>query len=247
MLAYFPKLYEDELLYSWFARYHVHSANISPKQTMKDLFGTVTVTAIPDLPTHLNSVYERIKHFDIPSLDELIEEHTLFRYYTAFQPKHIMESILEAMKNGNHSSRIYLMAGIASSSVKEWDYFRFCPSCMEEDTKYKGEPYWHLSHQIPGVHLCLKHGDYLCNSTVKFRNGKKHEFFAASLENCLLPSEIYHYAEKERNFLKMIVEQSVLLILNDFSSGFKNIQKTYSQLLLNEGLANANVQLTNIN
>lgn len=39
MLSYFPNLYPDELLYSWFARYHDHSGNTSSKQTMKELFG----------------------------------------------------------------------------------------------------------------------------------------------------------------------------------------------------------------
>ncbi|WML42638.1 TnsD family transposase [Neobacillus sp. PS3-40] len=240
MLAYFPKLYEDELLYSWFARYHVHSANISPKQTMKDLFGTTNAIAIPDLPTHLNEVYGRIKHFDIPSIDQLIKEHTLFRYYTAFQPKHITDSILELMKIGNRLSTVYLMTGVAASSVKEWGYFRFCPSCIREDTQSKGEPYWHVSQQIPGVHICSKHGEYLFNSTVEFRNGKKHEFFAASGENCLLSNEINPHTERITTFLKMIVEQSSSLILKDFSLEFKNIHRSYKSLLIQNGLANAN-------
>jgi len=240
LFAYFPKLYEDELLYSWFARYHVHSANISPKQTMKDLFGTKNAVAIPDLPTHLDEVYGRIKHFDIPEIDQLIKEHTLFRYYTAFQPTHISDSILNSMKFGNQSSTVYLKTGVAASSVKECDYFRFCPSCLLEDNQSKGEPYWHVSHHIPGVHMCLKHGSYLNNSTVEFRNGKKHEFFAASEENCLLSNKTSIHTEKVKTFLKLIAEQSTSLILKDSLLEFENIQRTYKHLLRQNGIANVN-------
>lgn len=53
MLGFFPRLYKDELLYSWFARYHLYSANDGPKQTMEDLFGIQNELAVPDLPVNL--------------------------------------------------------------------------------------------------------------------------------------------------------------------------------------------------
>lgn len=38
MIAFFPEPYPDELAYSLFARYHVHSGNITFSATAKDLF-----------------------------------------------------------------------------------------------------------------------------------------------------------------------------------------------------------------
>ncbi|MCM3325009.1 TnsD family transposase [Cytobacillus kochii] len=240
MLAYFPTLYEDELLYSWFARYHVHSANVSPKQTMKHLFGTNSAVAVPDLPTQLEQVYNRIRHFSIQSLDSLIWNHTLFLYYTAFQPKSLREKVYQAMVKGNEPGAIHTMTGIAASVVKEWTFFRFCPTCLQEDIQNKGEPYWHVSHQLPGVITCLKHGDYLCDSTVRFRNTEKHEFVAATEENCPRLCLQSSYTEKTKGFLKMIASQSQKLISSDFLFTFQDIQKAYRYLLIRKGFSNIN-------
>mgnify|MGYP000859432450 CR=1 FL=1 len=240
MLAYFPTLYEDELLYSWFARYHVHSVNVSPKQTMKDLFGTTSAVAVPDLPTQLMRVYGRISHFEIPSLRSLIWKHTLFRYYTAFQPESIREKVYQAMVTGNHPGAIHMMTGIAASVVKEWMFLRFCPTCFQEDVLNKGEPYWHISHQFPGVLTCLKHGDYLCDSTVRFRNTEKHEFVAATKDNC--PSIFLQssYSDKTKAYLNMIAGQSQKLVSSDFPFTFQGIQKAYQYLLKRKGFSNIN-------
>ncbi|KYC88496.1 hypothetical protein B4102_4028 [Heyndrickxia sporothermodurans] len=240
MLTYFPTLYEDELLYSWFARYHVHSANVSPKQTMKDLFETTSAVAVPDLPTQLKEVYGRIMHFDIMSLDSLILKHTLFRYYTAFQPESVRQNVYQAMVTENRPGAIHMMIGIAASVVKEWKFLRFCPTCFKEDIQNKGEPYWHVSHQFPGVFTCSKHGDYLCDSTVKFRNPEKHEFVAATKDNC--PSIFLQssYSDTTKAFLNMIVRQSQELVSSDFLFTFQGIQKAYQYLLKERGLSNIN-------
>lgn len=240
MLAYFPTIYEDELLYSWFARYHVHSANISPKQTMKDLFGMTSAVAVPDLPTQLKQFYVRIMHFDIQSLDSLIFNHTLFRYYTAFQPESVREKVYQAMVKGNQPGAIHTMTGIAASVVKEWTFLRFCPTCFLEDIKNKGEPYWHVSHQFPGVLTCLKHGDYLCDSTVRFRNTEKHEFVAATKDNC--PSIFLQssYLDKTKTFLNMLARQSQELVSSGFLFTYEDIQKAYKYLLKEKDFSNIN-------
>ncbi|PLR75790.1 transposase [Bacillus sp. V3-13] len=240
MLAYFPTLYEDELLYSWFARYHVHSANVSPKQTMKDLFGTNSAVAVPDLPTQLEQVYDHIRHFGIQSLDSLIWNHTLFLYYTAFQPESVREKVYQAMVKGNEPGAIHTMTGIAASVVKDWTFFRFCPICLQEDIQNKGEPYWHVSHQFPGVLTCLKHGDCLCDSTVRFRNTEKHEFVAATEENCPRLCLQSSYTDKTKGFLKMIASQSQKLISSGFQFTFQGIQKSYQYLLKRKGFSNIN-------
>ncbi len=240
MLSFFPPLYEDELLYSWFARYHIRSCNVSPKVTMNDLFGSANTIAVPDLPTHLDKFYERIIHFDIKSLDSLIYNHTLFRYYTVFQPESVREKVYQAMVTGNRPGAIHTMTGIAASVVKEWTFLRFCPTCFQEDIQKKGEPYWHVSHQFPGVFTCLKHGNYLCDSTVKFRSAEKHEFVAATKDNCPSIFLKASYSDKTKDFLDMIAEQGQELISSDFLLSFEGIQKAYKYLLKEKGFSNIN-------
>jgi len=38
MIGYFPRLYEDELVYSWIARYLVHSGYTAASDAYQDLY-----------------------------------------------------------------------------------------------------------------------------------------------------------------------------------------------------------------
>ena len=54
MLPYFPVPYEDELLYSCIARYGCHTGQAqNQKAVIRDVWGTDSAVAIPDLPSHL--------------------------------------------------------------------------------------------------------------------------------------------------------------------------------------------------
>jgi hypothetical protein len=57
-----------------------------PMQTLDELFGDRSVVASFDLPGQLQAVVERLPEemgLDAPTL---VMSHTLFPYYTAFQP-----------------------------------------------------------------------------------------------------------------------------------------------------------------
>lgn len=48
--SYFPMPYDDELVYSWVARYHVGVGNADAMATRKRLFGTLTLsTTLPGI------------------------------------------------------------------------------------------------------------------------------------------------------------------------------------------------------
>lgn len=46
--------------------------------------------------------------------------------------------------------------GIGRSPRKSFQP-RLCPQCLAHDTAVQGEPYWHLSHQLPNVLFCPEH------------------------------------------------------------------------------------------
>ena len=80
MLNYFPEVYEDELLYSVFARYHAHTGSGVLKSTANELFAE-TSNRLIDLffVNKLNpDVQERLCKNS--SLDDILMNHTLFPY-----------------------------------------------------------------------------------------------------------------------------------------------------------------------
>lgn len=238
MLSYFPSLYPDELMYSWFARYHQHSSNPSPKQTMKELFGSPCIVAVADLPANISSFYENIKQFNPLSLSILIGKHTFYKYYTFFQSDEIKQKAKNYLKYGGKPGAIHMFLGIASSAIKDWQYIRFCPSCLKADRAKYGEAYWHLSHQLPKVYYCHQHQEPLQDSTVELRNPQKHEFISAEKAE-LVPQHIKSlYSSKTQHHLEQLSEESIRLINEDTFFNFNEIQKIYRYLMQVRGFAN---------
>ncbi len=237
MLSFFPTLYEDELLYSWFARYHVRSCNISSKATMKDLFGSANTIAVPDLPTQLGKLNERIKHFEIPGVKDWIEKHTFYHYYTTFAKPNTRQEVYDSMIVGNRPGAIHMLTGMMASNVSESRYFRYCPRCVEDDLQQYGETYWRLSHQLSGVLVCPKHNILLQNSSVPFRGQNKHVYTPATKDYCNTQEKTLAFSEKTMYYLKAIAKDSIRLINQDFQFKWQGVQQAYKYLLQKHGYA----------
>ena len=77
MIAYFPEIYPDELVYSWFCRYYIHSGSISHRTAMKDLMYSKNDAPSKEFIGHLNeNAVNFIRHN--MSVRDLILNHTMF-------------------------------------------------------------------------------------------------------------------------------------------------------------------------
>lgn len=238
MLAYFPSLYPGELLYSWFARYHEHSGNTSPKQTMKELFGSASVSAVVDLPAYLSDFHQNIKQFNPPNVKELIKHHTLYKYYTLFQPNDVKSKAKHYMKYGGKPGAIHMFLGIVASTIKDCQYIRFCPNCVKQDRVNYGESYWHVSHQLPKVHYCQIHQEPLQDSNVELRNPYKHQFVSAEKAELKKPYLKRLFSKKTEQHLQKLSKESLNLIIDTSSFDLKELQNIYKYLMQVNGYAN---------
>ncbi len=156
MISFFPTPYEDELLYSILARYHLRSGNISYVDTNKDLFNKWSNTATLDLPSNTIALLNNIPNHFGYDVDTIIRKYTLFNYYTAFLDNKTKDEIYNKLMGddgrGNHS-----ILGASESIEDSQRYFKICPECYKEELKLYGEGYIHRLHNIPGVYICGKH------------------------------------------------------------------------------------------
>lgn len=203
MMTFFPQPYEDELLYSILARYHIRSGNISPKATMKELFGLNTVTSVVDLPSNIDSLIKNMPIGAKYTAEELIFNHTLYPFYSAFLPPERAELVLNSMKE-HRGGDIYTRAGIMASSISSKQYLQFCPECIKEDREKYGEFYWHRVHQIPGVMVCPKHKELLLDSKVLVHSQNKHEYIPANEENCRVDESTILDVDKEVSVITLL-------------------------------------------
>jgi hypothetical protein len=239
MVSFFPTPYPDELLYSVLARYHVRSANVSPKATLRELFGATTVIATFDLPSHIENLVSNLPMLSTHTVDGFIERHTLYPLYAPFLPPERALLVADSMRSHFYGD-IHTRTGIMASSVPVYSSFRFCPVCLNEEVQKYGEPYWHRLHQVTGVLVCPAHYVLLQKSTVKIRGENRHEFYVADVENCSFKPAALCYSNETFNKL-ILLAQDVDAVLNQpiKSKTGEWYRRQYQALLTDKGLTAA--------
>ena len=152
----------DECFYSLCSRQHVFMGNQSPGQTLNLLFGDSAKSFAHDLPYNLSMLNERAKSaWGDP--EEIICQHTISPIFFPFQSLEHVHDLKQALQGPQLSSLKYRL-GLITGRFGGEHPLKACLECMSTDRFTFGATYWHLSHQIPGVTTCSKHGSLLMES-----------------------------------------------------------------------------------
>lgn len=241
MLAFFPRIYENELLYSVISRYHYFSGNLNIKDTTRDLFGKGKLNIIPDLPTDLNALIERVQHFSDKRLIDWLDQHTLYNYYTNFTNLKVKKHVLERMTESTGKHSLHHITGQVAGNVKEHVYFRYCPVCLKNDIEVYGETYWRTYHQLPSVFVCIEHSTFLRNSNMSYRQ-RKSSFAQPSLMNCtsINDSNPVTFPKMSFELLLKISMESYKITVTDYKFNQGMLFEIYRYLLGLKGYKNLN-------
>lgn len=159
--TYFPMPYADEILYSIVARYHLFSGYFSVQHTYEDVFEQPYGQNIL-FPYGIDRLLRKLpKELGIKP-ETFINNHTILPLLKPFLTKERSNNLFESMLNEQK------IIGYVKNLRTEYSVnknLRFCIECAEEDEQLNGVAYWHRLHQIPGVFVCLKHNQFLCEST----------------------------------------------------------------------------------
>lgn len=177
MIAYFPELYEDELLYSLFARYYAKSGIISYVHATEFLFENKSqhpsIEFINKLSKEALDVLCRQK-----SLEEIIMKHTMFPWYVRFFDKERRDKAFEALKKMENNA--YNLVGVYKT--KENRFLRYCPLCAKRDREIYGETYWRRAHQIAEVNICHIHRCKLISTDILLYTELNTKYKVAEME-----------------------------------------------------------------
>ena len=175
MITYLPAIYPDELVYSWFCRYYVHSGCLSHKMALQELYCKRSDNPSKEFIGNLNSeAREQIGR--MYPLDELVLKHTMYPQYARFVPLEQKKTAL--FRLCHDSCDVHHLFAVLPRSDGE-QYLRFCPVCVKEDRETYGETYWHRKHQIRNVSICTKHKCKLIESIVPAKSEQSYTFFPA--------------------------------------------------------------------
>ena len=98
MISFLPEIYPDELVYSWFCRYYVHSGCFTHKMALDDILYNRHNNPSKEFIGHLSSeAQEKIQ--SLYSLEKLILDHTMFPQYARFLPLERKKNALYHLTN----------------------------------------------------------------------------------------------------------------------------------------------------
>lgn len=153
----FPVLYPEELVYSAVARSGVHSALVSHKQLLDQVYDDRKVVATMDLPCQLKSIAQHLERTGRFSIETLLFKHTLLPLYAPFVDEDKRQKAQVLMASKTHGA-VHMMLGVSASRLKGNKHFCFCEDCYQQQLNEKGEGYWVRDWFLPGLPVCTLHG-----------------------------------------------------------------------------------------
>lgn len=113
-------------------------------------------------PEHLEKLLQLV---DVSNLEQLLEDHSAWPYWTAFQNVPISH-LLELGRNGEQP--LSALGLLGTQAVANTKIAKYCEACAAEQIQNYSRTTWLRSHQLPGVKVCHKHGLSLSESNLQF-------------------------------------------------------------------------------
>lgn len=162
MTGFVPSIYPDELVYSWFCRYYVHSGYTASRTALEDLLYNRHCNPSKEFIGRLNPEMEQVIK-NMYSADKLVLEHTMFPQYARFIECPNKKDAFYRL--GHDFCDAHQLFSILPRNEGD-KYLKYCPMCVADDRRQYGEAYWHRNHQIRNMDLCIKHRCKLINSKI---------------------------------------------------------------------------------
>lgn len=242
-LTQFPQPYPDELLYSVVARY-VHRSGLKNINTINSkLFNLSHNGNVIDLPSGIMKIASVIPVGQKISADEIIADHTLFNYYTAYADSAYRQKVFRDMlASAAPDKRIALRR---KSLIDAPKYLRFCPACQNSMIETFGEAYWRRDQQLAHVVICPTHRIPLSYSHVKLQ-ARSSLYCRADDTSCRAdtPAVVEDLLETEIDILSRIAERSRQLLQSRKNyQPSVDIRAVYLDLLWRKGFFRAQKQV----
>ena len=198
MIFYLSEIYPDELIYSWFCRYYVHSGCFTHKMALDDILYSRHNNPSKEFVGHLSpKAKEKIQ--SLYSLEELALNHTMFPQYARFLPSERKKNALHHL--AHDFCDVHQLFAVLPRTESD-RFLKYCPLCTEEDRQKFGETFWHRVHQIQNMIICPTHNCFLKASSVTAISSQAYT---------LCPAEEYTLARETT-----VSENSVLSSFNRY-------------------------------
>lgn len=176
MIAYLPELYEDELAYSWFARYFVHMYPVYAS-ALEDLLENRNMRPDVEFVNRL-SVDARAAITKVVPMEKLVLGHTMFPCYRFIENERLRHALKAMACHGGDAHRL-----LPVPKRKDGNRcIRYCPLCAAKAREIYGEAYWTRTANIRDVDVCARHGCRLKDTGIEISAKQSLRLYAAEDE-----------------------------------------------------------------
>lgn len=152
MIKSIPNIYPGETVFSFFSRMYCHSGYIFHTGIANEILARPTAYCDFNFINLLKNNFKK-QLDDYIGFDNLIFDHTLFKYYGRFLPLEKRNDAYLCAKN----NKLQLYQKLSIPIWKRNYKLRYCPKCVIEDRQKYGECYFHIEHNFPEIHICPIH------------------------------------------------------------------------------------------
>lgn len=227
--------YEDELTYSWIARYIHTSGRTSYVHSSRDLFSIKVACAHVYYPTHLDYFCQQLpEHFSLTPLS-IINKNTIIPLFTPFMDSERASSVIKAIRDGE-SKRLVGQIGINTGNIfkKDERVIKVCPECLKQFKANNQEAFILRQHVVPGNLICKRHNVFLVDyeipsSLSRYFYYDVNEIDVSKLHTVHMENRLKDY------FLNLYDDIDYVLQggLKDFD--IKHVKERYRQMLRQKG------------
>lgn len=179
MIGFMPFIYKDELVYSWFARYYVHSGHLAYVFAIEDLLERKNTRPDLEFISHLNLHAREIITKMIP-MEELVLYHTMFPCYRFAENTRLCNALKSMTDSGEDVHHLLPVSKNRTSGQPH--YIKYCPVCAAEVREAYGETYFTRSANIRNVDICAKHKCRLKNTKIEISGKQSARLCVAEIE-----------------------------------------------------------------
>ena len=232
----------DETLYSRCARMHRMFCHAQSRATTLLLFGHSRAGAQHDFPTRIADLISRSGGMFGYDASELIRRRTVLRFFFPWLSEQRRALSVQACQAGS-VLLVKSSLGVAATGERSHLSLKYCVRCVESDLSVFGIDYWHLSHQLPAVWMCMQHEERLraADTTATYSAGKGiWQLPSDAMRNdgvSLMQTEREH-SSRVRNLARISMALSELP--DDFTVDFDRLKRTYQLATKGRGIDSQN-------
>lgn len=155
-LSFFPDAPVGVSMFSRCIVYHLLSGHATLAQTKITLFGSIKSYATDQFGACISKMKEVMPSCVDLHYGDLLETATLFGFYSAALAPSRRQIWREDQIGRRRIQMSRFFGGYAGRKLYKATP-HLCTNCVLEDESNFGIGFWHLVHQIPGVHHCPRH------------------------------------------------------------------------------------------